>query len=98
MSHDPHDLQLSILPDRALAVARGTGGGEDRNQRSAHLESLVLKDSLNRRIFTVWRQLCLKYYSKAAVPNNLTLCVLHFLCLAGNAILDFLPDDFCGNR
>ena len=69
--------------------------GVDRKERSAHLESLVLKNSLDRRIFAGRRQLCLKHYSKASVPNNLALCVLHFLRLAGNAILDLLSDDFC---
>ena len=66
-----------------------------RKERSAHLESLVLENPFDCRIFAVRGQFGLEHYSKAAVPNNLALCVLHFLCLACDAILNFLSDDFC---
>jgi hypothetical protein len=58
------------------------------------LESFVLENSFDGCIFTSWGQFGLKHYSKTAIANNLALGVLHFPCLAGNAILDLLSDYF----
>jgi hypothetical protein len=76
-------------------ISHCTRPDSSRDERRAYLESLVLENSFDRRIFAVRGQFGLKHYSKAAIPNDLALCVLHFLCLARDAILDFLSDDFC---
>lgn len=61
----------------------------------ADLEPLVLKDSLDRRVFAIWRELGLEHDSKRSVSYDLALCILHLFCLACNPILYLFPNDFC---
>lgn len=53
----------------------------------AHLESLVLQDSLDGSIFTAWRQLGLEDDAKGAIANNLALSVGQISVLASHAVL-----------
>ena|SRR5271156_3355917 len=79
---------------KLLATAEDSAVIDKRGGEGANLESFVLKNSFDGCIFTSRGQFGLKHYSKAAIANNLALGVLHFPCLAGNAILDLLSDDF----
>lgn len=56
----------------------------------AYLESFVLKDSLDGGILSTGRQLCLEDYTEGTVAHYLALCILHFSCLAREAILHLL--------
>lgn len=60
----------------------------------AHLETLVLKNTLDGGIFVGRRELCLENDTERAVSYNLALCVLQLLRLAGDAILHFLLNNF----
>ena len=60
----------------------------------AYLETLVLQDSLNSCVLSIWRELGLEYYTERPVSNNLALGILHFFGLASQTILYFLADDF----
>lgn len=59
----------------------------------AYLEALVLKNTLDGCVLSVWSQLGLKNHSKGAVSYDLALGVLHFFGLAGHAVLYFLTND-----
>ena len=68
--------------------------GDDRAH--THLEALVLQHALDGGIFSARRHLGLKHDAKGAIPDNLTLCILHLLGLASHAILDLFADYLCG--
>lgn len=61
----------------------------------ACLEALVLKNTLDSCILSVWSQLSLKDHSERAVSHDLALSILHFSGLASHAVLYFLTDDLC---
>lgn len=61
----------------------------------AHLETLVLEHSLDRRVFTAWRQLGVEDDAKGPIANDLALRVGEFSGLTSQAILDLLTDYFC---
>lgn len=89
MTDDAHDLELAILrfgQQQQLAATDSTGG--------AHLESFVLKDTLDGGIFVGGGQLGLEDDTEGTVADNLALGVLQILRLASFAVLDLLPDDF----
>jgi len=89
MTDDTHDLQLTILFQlvevRFLMPAF----------LSSYLEALVLKNALDRCVFSSRRELGLKDDPKRAVANNLALSILHFFRIPSNTILDFLTDHLC---
>lgn len=60
-----------------------------------HLETLVLKHSLDRRVFTAWRQLGVEDDSERPIANDLALCVGKLSGLTSKAILDLFADYFC---
>lgn len=60
----------------------------------ACLKALVLKNTLDSCILSVWSQLGLENHSKRAVSHDLALGVLHFSGLASHTVLHFLTDDF----
>ena len=93
MSHNSHDLQLSVLihisiPKRRLRV---------QTQRT-YLEPLILEHSLDCRIFSRRRQLCLEYNAKGTISDDFALRVLHLFRLTRQSILHFLANDFCLSR
>jgi hypothetical protein len=60
----------------------------------AHLESLVLQDTLDGGVFPAWRKLCVEDNTKRAVSDNLALRVCEVSSFAGETILDSFADDF----
>lgn len=61
----------------------------------SYLKALVLKDTLDRRVFAGWRQLGLENHTERPVAYNFALSVLQVLGFARYTILDSLADDFC---
>lgn len=59
-----------------------------------YLETLVLEHSLDRRVFTAWRQLGVEDDSERPIANNLALRVGKLSGLTSQAILDLLADYF----
>ena len=59
----------------------------------AYLETLILKNTLDSCVLSVWSQLGLEDHSKGAISHDLALSVLHFFGLASHAILYFLTDN-----
>ena len=92
MAYDPHNLKLAVLRGSVLVMHRS-----EACIRSSHLEALVLEDALDRRIFSIWRELCLEHNPKRPVSHDLTLGVLHLFCFTSKAVLDFLADHLCQN-
>lgn len=70
---------------------------QEANQSAmvTNLETLVLKDSLDGRVFAAGRELGLKDNAEGPVADDLALGVLHLPLFASQPILHFLPDDLC---
>lgn len=88
MTNDAHDLELTIL----WPGQHGLDATDPAEK--AHLESLVLEDTLDGGIFVGRGQLGLEDDTKGTISDNLALSVLQILRLASFAILNLLPDDF----
>jgi len=58
-----------------------------------YLESLVLEDSLDRRVLTTGGHFGLEDHAERAIAYNLALRVGNFLGLAGQAIVDLFVDN-----
>ena len=59
----------------------------------AHLEALVLEDSLDSGILAAGGHLGLKHHAEGTIANDLALGVGDLLVLASQAILDLFTDD-----
>lgn len=68
-----------------------------RGSWAAHLEALVLEDALDGGVLAAGRELGLENDSERTIANNLALRVGQVLVLAGQAVLDLLPDDLWGD-
>ena len=90
MAYNPHDLKLAVL--RASVRARYQ---IEACLGRSHLEPLVLEDTLDSRIFSIWRELCLEHNPKGSVSYDLTLCVLHLFGFTSKPVLNFLANDLC---
>lgn len=84
VSHNTHDLQLTVLP---LSVLRYNSG---ISVLHSHLEAFILQYSFDSGIFPVRSKLRLKHYTKRTVSYDLTLGILHFPSFASDTILNFL--------
>lgn len=62
---------------------------------STHLESLVLKHTLDGSVLSAGRQLCLEDDAEGAIADDFALRVREVLVVASHAVLDFLADDLC---
>lgn len=80
--------QAAIAADSALGVPHlfGVGGQVRKVLITAHLERLVVADTLDGRIFTRGRELGLKDHSKVAIADDLALSTLHLFGLAGQKV------------
>lgn len=58
-----------------------------------HLESLVLKNTLDGGILSSRRKLGLEHHAERSIANNLALRVLQISGLACDAVLNFLADN-----
>lgn len=95
MPNDAHDLQLTVL---RFLVSTATSFAATRcgsRRRFAHLETLVLENTLDGGIFVGRGELGLKDDTEGTISYDLALCVLQLLRLAGDAILHLLLDNFC---
>lgn len=61
----------------------------------AHLESFILQDALDGRIFARRRKLGLEDDTEGSVAHDLALCILHVPSLSSDAILDLFANDLC---
>lgn len=86
MPHNSHNLQFTILPANCQQTAQLMN-----KHGNIHLESFVLKNSLDRSILSTGRKFCLKDHTEGSISNNLALCILHLSCFAGEAILHLFP-------
>lgn len=89
VSHNPHDLQFTVL----LSISFSFSSPLLLPHQIPYLESLVLEDSLDGRVFPAGRHLGLKDHTEGAIADDLTLGVGDLLGLAGQSILDLLADD-----
>lgn len=62
---------------------------------SAHLEALVLKDTLDGSVLAAGRQLGLEDDTERTIAYDLALCIRQVFVVAGQAVLNFLADDLC---
>ena len=60
---------------------------------AAHLETLVLENTLDGRIFAVRGKLGVEDHTEGTISYDLALGVLHLSCLASDSILHLLADD-----
>jgi hypothetical protein len=91
MSNNAHDLKFSVLQTVSLRMLRVV------ERIKTHLETLVLKHTLDGCIFSAWRQLGMEDNTEGSIADDLTLCIGEFSRLSSQAILDLLADDFCKN-
>lgn len=89
MAHNSHDLQLTVLGKQGSVTTRLNV----TMSRCPYLEPLVLKDSLDGSVLAARSHLGLKDNTEGAITHNLALSVGDLLGLAGQSILDLLPDD-----
>ena len=60
-----------------------------------YLETLVLQNPFDGRIFTAGHHFCLKNDTERPISHDLTLCVGDLLHFSGQPILDLFADDLC---
>ena len=64
-----------------------------RQWKPTYLETLVLQNSLDGRIFSAGRELGLEHNTERAVADDFALCVLQFPRLSRQSILDLFAYD-----
>lgn len=92
MSHNTHDLQLTVLAPSVLQYKK------DISVPYSHLEAFILQHSFDSSIFSVRSQLRLEHYTERTVSYDLTLGILHLPSFASETILNFLTYYFCWYR
>jgi hypothetical protein len=92
MADNSHDLKLTILIRRHGQL---DSHAMPQQRRMSYFEPLVLQDSFDRGIFSAGRQLRLEDNPERAIPDDFALGIGKISVFSGNAVLDFLVDDFC---
>jgi hypothetical protein len=89
MAYNAHDLQFTVLDLSLISMH------DQKGHCGTNLEPLILQHSLDGSILTTGRHLCLEHNAEGAISNDFALGILHFLGLAGQAILNLFTYDFC---
>jgi len=63
--------------------------------RMTYLETLILQNPFDGRIFTAGHHLGLENDTERPISNDLALCVGDLLHFSGQPILDLFADDLC---